>query len=60
MPANSTGLGCLVASILTMIGLLFLGHTLSQILASDIPQYIAWASVGAGLIAFLRFANKHS
>ena len=59
-PANSTGLGCLMVAVLALGGCIVFGQIVSQLLRSEIPQFLSWAAAAAGVIAFMRFAKRHS
>ncbi|WP_338240755.1 hypothetical protein [Aurantiacibacter hainanensis] len=60
MPVTLTGCGCFAASIIFMLGVIFVGTSLGEALDSSIPEIIGWLVAGIVFIASMRFARSHS
>ena len=60
VPANTEGWGCLAAFAVLVLTLVGAGKLASDWLGSVVPYVIGWFLAAVALIAFMRFARRHS
>jgi hypothetical protein len=60
MPISLEGVGCMFAAILLVLGLIWLGIFLRDVIQSDIPViFTGMAAFGVALL-FMKFVRHHS